>query len=140
MTTTVPPLDPSSDSPKQILMAIAGCILTVISADQLLWGATPGISLSLFGLILMGVILATRSHVVLHSAIISIISVLLVGALVSSALEISFTNVCILVSLFTLLAGDDGFPKLGRSFSSLAGHSGHGRVQSGYFHPLPLEC
>jgi hypothetical protein len=72
----------------------------------------------------MIVILGTRSHDALNTGITLILSVLLVGALVSSVLEISFTNVCILVSLFTLLAGETIFlnrPKFWARWFSQAG-------------------
>lgn len=38
-----------------------------------------------------------------------LLTLLLVGALISSALEISFTNICILLALFTMLSGETYF-------------------------------
>ena len=92
-----------------ILKAITGCLITVFAADFLFWGVAPGISVSLFGVILLTVILALRPSAVLLSRTTLLLTLLLVGALLSSALEISFTNICVQLALFTMLSGETFF-------------------------------
>jgi len=103
---------------------MVGCLITVVAADFLFWGVRPGISLSLFGVILMTVILAVRPRAVLRRRSTLILTLLLVGAILASALEISFSNSCILLALFTMLAGETYFlnrPQLWARWLSQAG-------------------
>ena len=109
MNTTLPPPLPPKDSPRQLLIAIAGSILAVFAADFLFWGVVPGISISLFGLIFMIVILVSRTRAAILSRKTLLLSVLLVGALTATALEISFTNICVLLAFFTILSGETFF-------------------------------
>lgn len=105
----IPPPLPPTDSPRQICISLTGAIFTAFVADFLLWGAIPGISLGLFGLILMAAILLARQPVLFPRRVALILSLLLLGALVATAMQISFTNICILLGMFTMLAGETFF-------------------------------
>jgi hypothetical protein len=124
MIPTPPPIPPAV-TPKQIILSLCGCLVVVFGADFLFWGAAPGISLGIFCFILMGSILATRELSVVMERTTLILSLLLTGAIAASILEISFTNISVLLGLFIMLAGETFFlnrqPCWTRWFSQIGG-------------------
>ena len=107
-----PPPVPQSSVTKSRLFSIVTSILVItFAADFLFWFVTPGLSLALFVLVLTGAVMANRKTRELHKGEIFVV-LLICGAAIQAAVEISFSNVLTLVVLLVILNGEAFFHEL----------------------------
>jgi len=91
------------------MRAIGSGIVSVLLGDWLLWGAAPGLSFSFFGGVLLILIWINRPRHLVADPIAWSVSLLFLGALTASAIELCFTNVCVVLVLLGILAGETFF-------------------------------
>ncbi|MDB6153024.1 MAG: hypothetical protein JWL90_1477 [Chthoniobacteraceae bacterium] len=106
-------------NPRPVLVAGRVLILTWL-ADFLFWGAVPGVSIGLFGGIIGALLLGERLEARRASFGVMIRAALLLLACVQSAIEVSFTNITVIVVLLLILAGDTFYPGLGGTWSRVS--------------------
>lgn len=104
---TFPPLPVSL--PALTIPKVPGAVLLVVAlADFLLWGHAPGLSLALFTLALGAVPLLARGAAA-WSRVSAGAAVLLLGAVVQMAIEISFSNLLVATLVLLVLHGEVHF-------------------------------
>ncbi|MEA3187295.1 MAG: hypothetical protein QOD99_1125 [Chthoniobacter sp.] len=105
------PLPPPIVSRRRLSVIAALVLLITAVADFLFWYELPGISLSIFVVILGGAVWGNKRAGVRIPAAIAV-TVLLVGAAAQSAIEISFSNVLVTIALLVALTGESFYAML----------------------------
>lgn len=115
MNITTPPSSPQSASPanesdiQPTFMAAAVFIAWL--ANFLFWKHEPGISLALFVCAVSGIVIALH-HASWDNRRVLAAAILMVAAGWATALEISFTNTCVLAGLFAVICGECWYGEL----------------------------
>ena len=107
---TFPPL-PEPVHPEPVLRILASAALLTLVGDFLLWDVMPGLSLALFLVAICLAVCLNRPRTVWTRTSTVMLGLLLVTA-AQSAVEISFTNVVVALTLLLALLGETSYPKL----------------------------
>jgi hypothetical protein len=104
---------------RRFTTVIVSVLCVTVTADFLLWYQRPGLSLSFFIIVLAAAILSNRRSSQLRGCTFVALSLLL-GAIIQSVIEISFSNILVLLILLAVLMGEAFFsdlPSLGARWS-----------------------
>ena len=96
---------------RRLALVIISVLGITVAADFLFWYQQPGLSLSLFVIILAAAILFNRRSSQFRGYTFVALSLLL-GAIIQSAIEISFSNILVLLVLLAVLMGEAFFSDL----------------------------
>lgn len=101
----------TNEIPDRRFLTIAAAILSVtVAADFLFWYETPGVSLAIFVVVLAITIFANAPKRWSNGALLA--AALLFGAAAQSAVEISFSNILVILVLLVVLMGEEFFASL----------------------------
>src|SRR5579862_8594128 len=104
--TNAPDRDAGQSALGRILLTM---LLLTIGGDYLFWSSKPGLSLGIFAVAVCAALLVNRPKGGL-TRFTGFLSVLLIATAVQTAIEMSFTNVLVLIGLLTALVGETSFP------------------------------